>query len=558
MQSRFRLSILFWAAIFIFSSCSKKTNKEGRYIPKTAGLVILMNGESMSSKLPWEEIKENAMFKEAYAEYGLDENIKSVLNDPENTGIDRKKNLVIYIQKDSMGGYVGVEGTVKDATKFKTCYNSMLKGATGKEKDGIQFLTNAKMTVSWDKEKFVIIIDVPAMNESNKYKNPYDTDSSSSPVAKRDAVAAAAQIYSLSEDNSLAKDEKFSELVATKGDFHFWISIGALTADNPGMAAMSMLNMSKLYENTFISGVTNFDNGKINIDMKTYAGKELTDLYKKYSDTKLNTEMIKRIPAKDVVMLFALSFKPNGLKEFIKLTGTEGFINAGASRLGFTFDDFIKANKGDILLAVSAFKKRDSMGVSEPTGLFAASVGDKAAFGKLIAAGNKMGNEKMGESMKNKFAYNVSDDYFVLGTDKLEADKFLSTANNSNFNFLDKIAGSTSAFYLNIPGLMSSMNDVMTKDSLDNLSYQATIKMWENVIATGGGFKDGASNMHIEFNLVDKNTNSLKQLSNYVSTMSSIDKQRKAMRTKMMDDAMYEEKMTAPEIAPIEETAPAR
>ncbi|MEO8771677.1 MAG: DUF4836 family protein [Ferruginibacter sp.] len=546
MQSRFRLPMLFFAAaLVIFSSCSKKTNKEGRYIPKTAGVVILMNGESMTSKLPWEEIKENAMFKDAYSEYGLDENIKTVLSNPENTGIDTKKNLVMYIQKDSIGGYLAVEGTVKDAEKFKTFYTTLLKSTTATEKDGVHFLSNAKMTSSWDKEKFVLIIDVPGMNESSKYKNPYDTDAAASPVSKRDAVAAASQIYSLSEDNSLAKDEKFSALVATKGDFHFWINIGALAADNSSMAAMSMLNVSKLYENTYVTGVTNFDNGKINVDMKTYAGKELTDIYKKYSDTKLNTDMIKRIPSKDVVMLFALSFKPEGLKEFIKLTGTDGMINAGASQLGFTFDDFIKANKGDILLAITDIKKRDSSGVSEPSGFFTASVGDKAAFGKLIEAGNKIGKAKMGESMKDKFAYNVSDDYFVIGTDKLNVDKYLSTANNSNFSFLDKIAGSTSAFYFNIPGLMGSMSDQMTKDSLDNLSYQATVKMWENVIATGGGFKDGASNMHIEFNLVDKNTNSLKQLNNYVSTMGSIEKQRKANRSKMMDDELSKD-MEAP------------
>lgn len=46
------------------------------------------------------------------------------------------------------------------------------------------------------------------------------------------------------------------------------------------------------------------------------------------------------------------------------------------------------------------------------------------------------------------------------------------------------------------------------------------------MIAYGGGFKSGGSTQHLEINMVDKSTNSLKQLNNYLGTLGMIQKKR--------------------------------
>lgn len=551
MQTRFRIPMmLIVAALVIFSSCSKKSNKEGRYIPKNASVAFLLNGESLSSKLPWEEIKQNEIFKELYADTSMQAYMKTALENPENTGIDTKKNLLFFVQKDSLGGYVAFEGTIKDAAKFKEFNSKAAKDAAETEKDGIHYISTKRITSSWDKEKFVVVIDAPEMDQSSKYRNFDDTSFTPTPaVSKRNLTETAGAIYALSEDNSLAKDEKFTDLVGTKGDIHFWVNIASLTGGSREMAALSMMNVGKLYEGSVMTGVANFDNGKINVDIKSYSGKELSDLYKKYSGTKLDMDMIKRIPSKDVAGLFALSFKPEGLKELIKLTGMEGFINIAVTQLGFTFDDFIKANKGDILVSVSDIKK-DSSGKPGMNAIFAASIGDKVAFEKLVAAGNKMAKQRFGDGSDAFVSYSMSDKFFALGTDKPSVNKFLSSANNSNPGFLDKISGASSVFYLNLPVLMTSMSSELSRDSLDNLAFQASIKTWESVIVTGEGFKDGATNMHAEINLVDKNTNSLKQLNKYIETMGQIQQEKK----KKMDAWMNENTTSMDEstMAPVE------
>lgn len=60
--------------------------------------------------------------------------------------------------------------------------------------------------------------------------------------------------------------------------------------------------------------------------------------------------------------------------------------------------------------------------------------------------------------------------------------------------------------------------------------YEASLKMWDNLIATGGKFNDGGISQHVEINLVDKSTNSLKQLNNYLGTISVLDR-KKNIRT---------------------------
>src|SRR5437870_13190391 len=118
MQTRFRFPILVVLTALIVSSCGK-SNNTGRYIPKDASFVVHLNGESVSSKLPFEEIKKSDMFRELYADSNMAAYMKSALDNPENTGIDSKNDIIFFVQQDSEGMYMAIEGTVKDAAKFK-------------------------------------------------------------------------------------------------------------------------------------------------------------------------------------------------------------------------------------------------------------------------------------------------------------------------------------------------------------------------------------------------------------------------------------------------------
>src|ERR1700749_930246 len=174
MLIRYRIQFLAAMAVFLLASCSK-TNKQGRYIPKQAAVVMHINGESLNSKLPWDEIKSNALFQKMYSDSTIPAFAKKVLDNPENSGIDIKNDMVIFAQKDSLGGIIAFSGTVKDAEKFRL-FNLEMTGGGSEAKDGDNsYISKTPMCVGWNKERFVYIMDAPQMNPSMRYRHYMDT-----------------------------------------------------------------------------------------------------------------------------------------------------------------------------------------------------------------------------------------------------------------------------------------------------------------------------------------------------------------------------------------------
>ncbi|HRD57489.1 MAG TPA: DUF4836 family protein [Ferruginibacter sp.] len=513
-------------AIISFSSCNKKTNTQGRYVPKEAVFVGHFNGESLNAKLPWEEIKNNQVFKMAYTDSSLDALTKKVLDNPENSGIDIKADLVFYVVKDSIGGYVGAQGKINDVAKFKEFYTASYKDAVASQKDGIDYLTKDRVSVSWDREKFIIVADLPEMNKLKELNesNPFDTAYTSTPViSTRNSIATAASLYTLTEDKSLAKESRFSKLVNDKADMHFWVNYEELFKDMPGMEQMAMMNLTKIYEDLRITTSVNFENGQIKADMAAYGNKELTEIYKKYSGKALDENMAARMPAGEMPIFFALNFKPEGIKEMVKLTGMDGLLNMAMAMIGFTIDDFVKANKGDVMFGMYDFKA-DSFGINKPKVIFAASIGDKAAFDKLIAAGVKAGKNEVPNS--DQISYNKNEKYFVIGNDKTANDGFIN-GKGSKPAIWDKLKKGPFAGYINLQYLMNVYKQEASRDNIETEILNTSIKFWSDVVISGGQFKDGGLVQHVEVNLMDKNSNSLKQLNKYLSDMAVLAKKKK-------------------------------
>jgi hypothetical protein len=544
MQTRFRIPLLAAALVLILASCSK-TNKQGKPVPKDAAIVVLLNGASLSAKLPWDDIKQNALFQEMYADTTTPAFVRKALDNPDNSGIDTKTDMTFFVQKDSLGGIIAFTGTVKDAEKFKLFCLDAAKDGSQSEKDGVSFISKSPVCVGWNKDKFLFVCNAPDMH-SNYRMMHHLPDSMQMPVApasSRDFLATCTNLFNLKESNSLGENEKFTTLVKKSGDIHFWMNAEELNkgvmagmANNP---ALAMLNINKLMEGSITTATVNFENGKIVADVKSYAGKELSELYKKYGGRNIDEDMLKRLPQKDVAAVFAMSFKPEGIKEFLKLLGVEGYANMGLAFAGFTLDDFIKANKGDILIAVSDFKKSKDTVVTDSAGnttmaninkfsvspdvLFATSIGDKDAFNMLIKAG-----EKFGKNIPADFpiSYNSNGKYFGIGNSKENVDKFVAGTSSNNADFINKITGNPFGGYINLQYLMRTFESDV-KDSSAKIAFDASVKMWDNVYMKGGKYEDGGMNQSIEINLLDKNTNSLKQLNQYAGLLSIMIKDKK-------------------------------
>jgi len=554
MQKRF-LHLPLIAAVILLASCGQ-SNTQGKLIPQNAAFVIHVDGKSLSSKLSWEDIKQNPLFKDADKDSTLPAEMKILFNNPDSAGIDSKSDFIFFAEKDTIGGYVVFEGSVKNEQLFKNFNQQFTKEGTTSEKGGVNFIVKPSFCVGYSKDKFIYLFDAPQMAQMDALTKRMQQDSIDvvTPTRSRDLGAACKAIFALSESNSLAKNEKFGRLMKETGDIHFWVNTEELTREALSNPMMAMVNLEKFYKGSVTTATLNFDNGKISVFGKSYLGEDLQKIFKKYSGGKINEDMIRRIPGKEVVGMMALNFKPEAIKEILAMSNLDGLANMGLQNMGFTMDDFIKANKGDILFGVSDltmktdsvkynFGDKDEVSVHEKpvfNYVFAASIGDKDAFNKLINAGKKLGSQGMTDSSKAPFAYNSNGTYFTIANSKENADKYIA-GTNTNFDFINKINGQSFGGYLNIQVLLKTFESEAAKESSAKEILDASLKLWDNILMKGGDFTDGAITQTVEINLVDKTTNSLKQLNEYASKLSKVYKTKKDKEKMNYNDAMTPE-----------------
>ncbi|MEO8109543.1 MAG: DUF4836 family protein [Ginsengibacter sp.] len=540
MKSLFRTLLVVITGAILFSSCSK-SNDEGKMIPKDAMFVAFLDTKSLLDKVSWDDVKQTSWYKQVYADTSTKGWVKKLLDNPVNSGIDLKGGITFFVQKGIGNDYhIALEGKLKSEKDFEQ-FNQNFAAPPTVNKDGdVSMLTLKEMAVvGWSDNHFAYVSSSSSF--ANKYSSPWDTldnQANMAPAAGNTAALSAfcKSLFSIKTDSSLSKNEKFSNLMSEKGDIHAWINTEEIMHNNASLGMLGMLKLDIFFKDNISTYTVDFDNGKVNIKQKAYAGKELTDFLKKYKGGNINTDMIKNIPSQNIIGALAMNFKPEGIKGFITLLGMDGMVNTYAGQMGFTIDDFVKANSGDLLFTVTDLKmKTDSFSYKDDQGnttssntfsrpdanyLFSVGVGDKPSFQKLMDAGKKLGGEMGGA--ENKIAYNLNDKTFAIGNQQPFVNQYLAGGNNK-YDFTDKISGHPIGLFVDIQKILSALNnDAMVKDNDARQVMAASLKIWDKVYSTGGDFENDAMVGNTEITFIDQSTNSLKQLNHYFDEVAKL------------------------------------
>jgi len=547
MKSFFRLTLLFVGAAFLFTSCSKK-NEEGKMIPKNAMFVIQLNTKSLKEKLTWDDIKNsnwyNMALEQSQDKAMSNPEIKKILDNPENSGIDLNSSLVFFVGKNpGTQGQAVLEGSIKNADNFAQ-FNKSFDSSSTISKDGdLNILKlHDKAVVAWNDKHFVYAFD--ASNASSRF-NPMNNNAGNqtnvAPLVDNSVslTATCKNLFSLKSDSSLAENEKFTKLLKENGDIHAWVNSEEIMKSSSSLGMLGMLKLDVFFKDNIGTYTVNFDNGKIDINHKGYAGKEFTDFLKKYSGGSINTDMIKTIPSQNVLGVLAMNYKPEAIKELIKLMGMDGFLNMYSSQMGFNLDDFVKANKGDLTLAFSDLSLKNGSALNNQAGedstmppftkpdfnvLFSVSIGDKTSFQKLLDAGKKIGGE-MGRN-DTSIAYGQNDKVFAITNHQHFLNDYLAGNANNKYDFIDKLSGHSVGLYIDIHKILSVVANEKINDADKKLLMDESLKLWNNIYVTTGDFKDNALTGHTEINLIDQSTNSLKQLNHYFDAIAKVEKEK--------------------------------
>lgn len=546
-RTLFSLCCVLAASVLLYS-CGGGA-KDALPVPKDAAFVLHLNTKSLNSKLTWDEIKQTKWFQDGRAN-ATDSLAMQLMDNPEASGIDVKDEIVVFVKRISENeGFAVVTGRVKDAAAFEAFNKKLSKtnAAATKEGDITSMSLDKKVLVSWMGNKFTYVIDIntPKIDWSKMNDMQSDSiqlDSSGNVVpgtqdtddwmnaTPADLKGYTARLFKLKGDSLLVEDDRYSNLLKKDGDMHLWSNAEMTYATGIPMGMMSMLKLEKYFKDAVTTATLSFENGKIVMDAKSFSNDDMNALLKKYQGKEINADLIERIPSDSVLGVIAMNYPPQALKEFLKLGGLDGMANSFLGEAGITLDDFIAANKGDLVLAVTGFEWKEmsipggnvdgtpyTRATPQPSILFVNSIGNKAAFDKLVVIGKRFG-ENMNRNGEPFIFYNMNNDLFVAGTSQQLVDTYLQGSAKKNPAYLSKLKGSPFGAYVDLQNCIRRIPR-NASDSASQANIAASLAMWQDVVLTGGQFNDGGIEQHLEVNLVDKNTNALKQLNQYADKM---------------------------------------
>ncbi len=345
------LAVAFALLLFISSCKSKKTIDV--LIPEDAGMVIHINAASLTSKLSWDEIKQSSWFQMANEKNNPNDFERKLLDNPETSGIDTKADMYLFMKNDGKRSYMFFTGKIKDAAAFETTVKNMKEGTQVKKEGGMNYTGENDNMLTWTNEKFMVIADAGDLQGGLTGRYSGNTGDEKSSTEKMLTIAES--IYDLKSDKSIGNNSKFAELLSEPGDAHLWFSSSAMTG---GMIPkeIAVFKAASLIEGNISTATFNFDNGKITAKTNNYYNKELAAFFKDNKGGNLNEDMLKKIPGQNVSAVIAMNYPPSGLAAFLKLLGVDGMANGFLSQAGFSVEDFVKANKGDLVIAVCDFE----------------------------------------------------------------------------------------------------------------------------------------------------------------------------------------------------------
>lgn len=526
-MQRNRIALLLLIAVITgIVSCNR--NKSGITIPKDVSVAVHINTGSLVSKVSWQEIQQSEWFQKLYADES-DSLSKKILDNPANSGINVMADLAFFLKKQGQGGYMAFEGSIHDAAAFEAFITKVNKGGKVTKAGDVNVLDiSRKSLVAWTDNRFIYISDM-LMSDMSKALSRGNADMNEPFSFETDSLQKfAVQLFDLPLKENLINDDRFASLMKENGDLHYWVNAGQYYNSLGGM--MSLLKINVLFEGNVYGAALNFDNGKIALKSKGWYNKELKALIEKYDDGKISEAMINRIPSKNVVAVFAFKYPPPGFKDLLQLLGVDGMVNGFLGSEGYSMDEFVKANKGDVLFSVSDFeiKPKDTtiINADNPQAikqnnmpnaniLFATSVNDKPSFDKLFAILQKKSQAL--QPITSNVHFQLNNEWFAAGNSPEQVNAFLSGGNNQ-FPFASRISGKAFAGYIDVQKILKTTTPLIT-DSSNHVAMDLSINMWQDIIMTSGGQKDGAFVGETEINLVDKNTNSLKQLNKYLAAI---------------------------------------
>lgn len=350
MTKRLFQFFLFTGIAMIVVSCSSSVPKQADYISKDAFMVADFNTARLAEKakkgnINWDSLFTN-MLKDA--DPVKSDEIKKQLSKMSEAGIDFQDHFFVFVKMSGsmMNGQsvtTGVVAGMKDAAKFEAYMKAQQDVTPIQLKDDYSYtVLHNEVGIGWNKHVAILVYATPPEARDASQVVPNDGKTS---------LAALDQMMHLKKEESVAALDDFKTLMKEKADILYWSNSEGIISSIP---FVGMTKMGDLFKGTHSAGTLNFEDGKAVATVKSYMGKDLADILKKYPSTAADMNMVAQYPS-PVMGYVCFALNPKILLDIIKYAGVESTANQFLAESGFTLDDIAKAFSGDIAIMVSDY-----------------------------------------------------------------------------------------------------------------------------------------------------------------------------------------------------------
>ncbi len=506
-----------------FTACNK-IPKHAKYIPKESQLVVAIDLDKMGKKLIWNAVTGSELFKDMMKNM-KNESSKNAAKDISSIGLKQNSSVYVFSNRIENGqGSLCILAGMENIKTFEDFIQKNYPNQTIDKGDGYKSCTLESMVVaSWNDEA-ALFFPLQKVNAS-----PTDSLAMSfSMNSEADIKSHLKEYFTIKEENSIQSNAHFKSLLDDHHDISMWLNYQQIMEKNMPTGSNPFMKKDYFKDAALASGF-DFEKGQIESEMAYYMSKEMGDIYKKSGGNKLDMDMVKRVPGKDVMMIMGMQLKVEMIRDFLKLFGMDGLANMGLGLAGTSMDQLQKAFKGDIVFAVSDVKMKDSSsrlqegiaGLTDMQVFCGLRVGEKAAMQDLMNIG-----------VKNKIFNKMGDRYVMADggpmTDIVCNDKYLAFSNQANSvnSFLegkndirkslpngvwDKLSSNPFVFYMDI----KKLTQVIPMEA-DNAEEQALLDKAKNLMTYvemhGGQMKKGAVITNGNLHFTNESENALIQL----------------------------------------------
>lgn len=569
----FRKTALF-LFILAFTVLSADAQKLEKYIPKDATFVVSMDLGNLDEKISFEKLQQYDFYKDMMKEMekgmARDKNkeLAQIMKNPSEYGVDVMKKSFMFGKMTKESSLFGFIFNISDHSKFTKFFKDNVvpeaKDAVMGKMGKFQTLTSKEGTFAWNKDMGLLV-----GGEINGVMNADEGITRESLVAD-----FTKSVLEAKKGNSILRDARYMK--ATKGrksDMRMWMDyewVLEMQMKGSEMSSMGMGGMvdvmKKLYKDTDYMVELNFNDGAVVMDSKMYSNKETMERMRKMTEGELNKNFFKYLPKDNLLGYFSLAMNTanmaDGLYEMfdpmIKDMGMsrdqmETMALAQINAMGIELDKkgLYELIKGDMIFAVTGLREftvkktqydedfnKIEVEAQQKLPEFAMmmSYGQENALNKMI----QMGVDAGALVKKGNNAFKVAipipdvpmdmylakkDGIFFITNNADLADGKLSNGyakssrvTNEQKNMMKEHGG---VFFWDIPRTLMAAEDYAKSEGMNDKMASKMINVSKEslesmVVTTEKDMKDSYSS-EFRLNFINKRTNSLEQLFNYMN-----------------------------------------